>query len=116
MPSYQKVESEEKAEAKEVESEDYINPFLLKRAINEKHQEVVMKEILHTGEITDLEISLRQLLNFVNSIAKAIDGMFQNNHTNTVDGMNIRSFRDYFIDKAGKRCVMGSSSYFSCKY
>jgi magnesium transporter len=99
MPSYQKIESETKdAEP----TEDYINPFLLKRAINEKHQEVVMKEILYTGEITDLEISLRQLLNFVNSIAKAIDGVFQNDGANTVNGMDIQSFRDYFIGKVGK--------------
>lgn len=54
------------------QSVSYMNPFLAKRA-NEKQQLVFMREILATGEITSMEISLRQLLSSVNNVADSID-------------------------------------------
>lgn len=54
------------------ESMSYMNPFLARRA-TEKQQLVFMREVLATGEITSLEISLRQLLGCVNSVADSID-------------------------------------------
>ena len=54
------------------ESMSYMNPFLARRT-TEKQQLVFMREVLATGEITSLEISLRQLLGCVNSVADSID-------------------------------------------
>jgi hypothetical protein len=54
----------------------YVNPFLAKYALDSKHQAVLMREVLSTGEISSISMSLRTLLTFVNTIADAIDHSF----------------------------------------
>lgn len=66
------------------QSVSHMNPFLARR-VNEKQQLVVMREVLASGEITSLEISLRQLLGCVNHVADSIDAK-------ATDGLELKSF------------------------
>lgn len=66
------------------QSISYMNPFLTRRT-NDKQQLVFMREVQASGEITSLEMSLRQLLGCVNNVADSIDAMGK-------DGLEERSF------------------------
>ena len=66
------------------QSLSYLNPFLARRA-TDKQQLVFMREVLATGEITSLEISLRHLLGCVNNVADSIDAR-------DLDGKDMKSF------------------------
>ena len=93
------------------QSLSYMNPFLARRA-NEKQQQVFMREILATGDITSLEISLRTLLVCVNSVADSIDAR-------DFDGKDSKSFGQSSNDSlmkmgAARPSASGTSGTASC--
>ena len=61
-----------KSEHELAESLRYINPFLAKRHADMQHP-VYMREIMSSGSVCSLELSLRSLQGYVNRIAKVVD-------------------------------------------
>jgi hypothetical protein len=61
-----------KSEFELAESLRYINPFLAKRHADMQHP-VYMREIMSSGSVCSLELSLRSLQGYVNRIAKVVD-------------------------------------------
>ncbi len=61
-----------KSEYELAESLRYINPFLAKRHADMQHP-VYMREIMSSGSVCSLELSLRSLQGYVNRIAKVVD-------------------------------------------
>lgn len=83
------------------QSVSHMNPFLARR-VNEKQQLVVMREVLASGEITSLEISLRQLLGCVNHVADSIDAK-------ATDGVELKSFGSSSTNSLNKLNVSDKS-------